>query len=419
MGNTRERRGAPHRRRRFVALTAVVASLLTGAISAGAVSPAFAEDYPTWSDVAWARNNEAATAAAVTQIQGLLAGLQAQAEATQADAELKGNLYQEADSKYQAAAAKTTALQQQADDASVKADDSELRAGQMAAQLARSGGGDLTANLLMNSGEADDLLYGLGMSTKISEQANAIYERALVDRNTAQALTDQATIARNELEQLKVASEQAFAEARAASDAAAAALEEQTARKAELDQQLVALTADRVYTETEYIAGVNERMAAAAWERANAIAAQPSLAAGEISLSGWVRPAGGYITSVYGYSSQYGSNFHKGTDIGAGCGANIYAASSGTVSYAAEGWNGGYGNYIIIDHGGGVSTAYGHIRPGGILVSPGEGVGVGQNIAYVGTTGNSTGCHLHFEVRINGATTNPVGFMSDQGVGLG
>lgn len=417
MNTTHGRQGATRRGTRLIAMSAILATLLTGAIAG--VAPAFAADYPTWEDVSWARNNEAATAAAITEIKGLLDGLEAEAARTRADAELKGNLWQEADNKFQAAAARTATLQEQADAASAKADDSELRAGQMAAQLVRSGSGDLTANLLMNSDDAANLLYGLGMSSKISEQANAIYERALLDRNTAQALTDQATVARNELETLKAAAEVAFGEAQSAASAAEAALQEQVTRKAELDQQIVFLTAARVATETEYLAGVQERLAAQAWAEANARAAQPSLAAGEISLSGWVRPAGGYITSVYGYSSSYGSNFHKGTDLGAGCGANIYAASTGTVEYASEGWNGGYGNYIIINHGGGVSTAYGHIRPGGILVSAGESVGVGQNIAYVGTTGNSTGCHLHFEVRINGGTVNPQGFMSDQGVRLG
>ena len=84
-----------------------------------------------------------------------------------------------------------------------------------------------------------------------------------------------------------------------------------------------------------------------------------------------------------------------------------------------SGWNGGYGNYIRIDHGGGVTTAYGHIVNGGLLVSMGQEVSVGQNIARVGTTGSSTGCHLHYEVRNNGVTTDPVSYMRNEGIGLG
>ncbi|WP_022908300.1 peptidoglycan DD-metalloendopeptidase family protein [Curtobacterium sp. B18] len=94
--------------------------------------------------------------------------------------------------------------------------------------------------------------------------------------------------------------------------------------------------------------------------------------------------------------------------------AFIVAAAAGTVDYA--GWYGGYGNYVRISHGGGVQTAYGHIVNGGFRVSPGQRVSAGQLIALVGSTGNSTGCHTHFEVHVNGATVDPVPFMQARGV---
>lgn len=393
---------------RLVAVAAALALVVT-ATTLSSPQSAWADDYPSWDDVAAVRNDQAATAAAVDRIKGLIAGLQAQAEATQKDAEAKGNIWQEADNKYQAAAAKAATLQQQADAATVKADASTRRAGQLAAQLARGVGQDLAANLFADAGNADSLLDRLGMSKLISEQSYAIYEQAAQDRNSAQAQTAQADVAAQELKVLKEAAEKAFAEAQAAAIAASDALAAQQEHQAQLQQQLIVLTEKRAATEADYIAGVRAKIAADASADYD----------GYISDSGWVKPAGGYITSVYGYSAQYGSNFHKGTDLGAGCGANIYAASSGTVTYAAYGWNGGYGNYIIIDHGNGISTAYGHIVNGGILVSPGQSVGVGTNIAKVGTTGNSTGCHLHFEVRINGATTDPVPYMAGQGITLG
>jgi murein DD-endopeptidase MepM/ murein hydrolase activator NlpD len=411
MATTRIRRGTngrPHRGQGFVALAAILATFVAGTML-GTAGPAWAEDYPTWNDVANARNNEAATAAQIRQIEGLLAGLQAEAERTQKDAELKGALWGEADTKFQAAASRALTLQEQADAANAIALVSEQRAGQMAAQLVRSGGSDLTATLLANSGDADSLLYGLGLSGKIAQQANAIYEKALLDKNTAQALTDQAAVARDELEILKIAAEKAFVEAQAASTAAAAALTEQQENQARLQQQLIVLKEKRAATEADYLAGVQARIGSGA-----------SLDAGEISLSGWARPVNGSITSSFGYRippTQGASSFHQGTDLGAGCGANIYASHGGTVVYA--GWNGGYGNFVLIDHGGGVRTAYAHIVNGGILVSYGQTVDVGQHIAEVGTTGTSTGCHLHFEVRINGVATNPVAFMSGQGIRLG
>jgi murein DD-endopeptidase MepM/ murein hydrolase activator NlpD len=110
------------------------------------------------------------------------------------------------------------------------------------------------------------------------------------------------------------------------------------------------------------------------------------------------------------------SPFHRGTDIGAGCNSPIYAAHTGTVSYA--GWYGTYGNFILIEHEGGISTGYAHIVNGGILVHSGQTVGVGHQIARVGSTGASTGCHLHFEVRVNGTAIDAVPFMRARGINI-
>ena len=87
------------------------------------------------------------------------------------------------------------------------------------------------------------------------------------------------------------------------------------------------------------------------------------------------------------------------------------------MTYAGP--NGTLGNYIQIDHGDGTSTGYGHIIAGGIGVRIGEDVAPGQNIAKVGSTGASTGCHLHFMVRVNGNLTDPVPFMRNRGITLG
>ncbi len=424
MSNTDIRRGATaitlrSTRNRVIAIVAAFCIAVT-ATTVSAQS-AFADDYPTWSDVTNARSNQAATADAVARIKTLLAQLEADAIRTQADAEAKGTLWQDAESKFAAAAARAATLQQQADASNTKAAASEQRAGQMAAQLVRNGGGDLTTNLLLNAGNADNLLDNLGMSSKVSEQAYAIYERAIIDRNTAQAQTDAADVAKTELKALKEAAEKLFIEAQAASAAAAAAVVAQSAHKLELEAQLSALTAATAVTEASYLQGVQVREAAraAAAASAAAAAAAASLDAGEISLSGWVRPAGGYISAVFGWSIGYGSNYHKGTDLAGGCGNPIFAAASGTVTYAAQGWNGGYGNMILIDHGNGVTTRYGHIVNGGILVSQGQQVGVGNQIARIGTTGNSTGCHLHYEVLVNGYNVDPVPFMANQGITLG
>ncbi|MBH0008316.1 peptidoglycan DD-metalloendopeptidase family protein [Salinibacterium sp. SWN1162] len=403
---------------RVFGFTAALSLVIGASVVAGTSQAAFADDYPTWGDVTEARDDEAATQKIVERIKAALVKLEADAAAAQKVAEEKGNIWQEADTKYQAKATQTETLQEQADAASIEADEAETRIGEIAVRLVRAGGGDVTTNLLTNAQDAETLLYNLGMSSKISQQTSSLFDRAVQARNTAQSLSDATEVARAELEVLKIAAEEAFVEAQAAAQAAATALAEQQEREIEFEAQLAALTSAREATEASYLEGVRKREAARA--KAAAAANVPNLDAGEISLSGWARPAAGYITSVYGYSSNYGSSFHKGTDIGAGCGAGIYAASSGTVVYAGYGWNGGYGNYIILEHAGGVRTAYGHIVDGGIHVSYGQSVAVGTKIANVGTTGNSTGCHLHFEVRPQSwNTTNPVPFMSNEGIRLG
>lgn len=116
------------------------------------------------------------------------------------------------------------------------------------------------------------------------------------------------------------------------------------------------------------------------------------------------------VTSPYGYRIHPVTGrqrFHSGIDIGAPYGTSIYAANSGTV--VVSGYNtGGYGNYVVISHGGGYSTLYAHCSS--LLVSAGQQVSKGQVIATCGSTGMSTGPHIHFEIQLNGATTNPISY---------
>ena len=121
------------------------------------------------------------------------------------------------------------------------------------------------------------------------------------------------------------------------------------------------------------------------------------------SSSGLIWPVNGPITSGFGW--RWG-RMHEGIDIGVPCGTPIHAAASGTVIYS--GWMDGYGNFVVIDHGNGLATAYGH--QSAIYVSGGS-VSQGQSIGAVGSTGNSTGCHLHFEVRVNGTPVDPLGYL--------
>ncbi|NQX47231.1 peptidoglycan DD-metalloendopeptidase family protein [Paenibacillus tritici] len=168
------------------------------------------------------------------------------------------------------------------------------------------------------------------------------------------------------------------------------------------------------------------RRAAAAAARASAAAKaaksaggsdRSSIASAEEYSGGdgpYLRPVGfARISSPFGYRTHPVTHevgkLHTGVDFAVPQGTNIHAADSGTVVMAQ--WYSGYGYCVIIDHGGGVWTLYGHIRQGGIRVKQGERVERGQTIAESGSTGRSTGPHLHFEVRINGKPVNPMPYL--------
>jgi murein DD-endopeptidase MepM/ murein hydrolase activator NlpD len=122
------------------------------------------------------------------------------------------------------------------------------------------------------------------------------------------------------------------------------------------------------------------------------------------SAAGLIWPVSGPITSPFG--ARWGS-FHEGVDFGVSFGTPIHAAAAGTVVWC--GWMSGYGNLVVIDHHNGLATAYGH--QSSIAVGCNQSVAQGQVIGYVGDTGHSTGPHLHFEVRVNGAPVDPLGYL--------
>ena len=126
----------------------------------------------------------------------------------------------------------------------------------------------------------------------------------------------------------------------------------------------------------------------------------------------WPIPGYRTLTSSFGYRIHpiYGTyKLHSGIDVGAPRGAKFVAADNGTVLIASYGYNGGYGNYVVISHGNGITTRYGHGTT--ILVSAGQKVTKGTPVLTVGSTGASTGPHAHFEVRVNGVAVNPMNYL--------
>ena len=398
-------------RRFWPAIASLGAAVLVVSLGFPASSPAYADEYPTWEEVQEARKDVAAAEAKVKEIMALLERLEVEAAQAEEEAARLGEVYFEALYELDEATFQQAQLQSQADSAAAIAEESRLKAGQFVAELARVGGGDLTATLFISGENANQLLSRIGYAAKIAEQTDGIYARALSDQNAAQALSDQAEVARQIREELQLVAEAAYEEANAAAMRAYSAVEAQLDNSARLEAQLEVLIEKREATEADYQKGV--------------IARQQSeimgmIDPGQISAAGWARPSGGYISSHFGPRIHpiYGiARLHAGIDLATPCGRPVYAARSGRVSYS--GWLGTSGNFIRVTHEDGYTTGYAHLQSGTLYVRLGESVVTGQLIARIGNTGGSTGCHLHLETRQNMVAQDPYPFFLNRGIRLG
>ncbi|HZW42232.1 MAG TPA: M23 family metallopeptidase, partial [Agromyces sp.] len=214
----------------------------------------------------------------------------------------------------------------------------------------------------------------------------------------------------------KVAAKRA-AEADAAEERAQAAWDAVDAVPVEAYEADVASAERAVTTARQEQTALQTRVAAASVELVDSLPRD----SGQLSEQGWALPVTGHLTDGYGPRPNKpiaGVNeFHRGTDIASSCRTPVFAATAGIV--LAAGPNGSYGNWILLEHGAGVSTGYAHLVDGGVLVAPGETVAAGQLIGAMGSTGASTGCHLHFEVRLDGVAVDAVPFMAARGIRLG
>lgn len=448
-----------------------------GALGLAFGPAAFAVDYPSWDDVQRAKSNEASKAAEVTRIEGLINALQSDVAFKQAEAQRLGDEYVVAQEAFEEAAYRADDLQAQADAESARAKETAGKLGRLAAQQYRAGNGDASLELFFSgsAASADDLLSKLGTMDKLVAANQGIYADAVTARDNAQNLSNQASVARDARDKLQKEAEAKMAAAQDAAIAAQAALDAQTANLGTLQAQLAALKDTTAKTVADYQAGVEaERQARLAREAAAREAARQAAAAaaaqaaadaaaraaadaaaaaaggggggnsggggsssggggsssgggggggsapgGSGSGSGWVRPSAGYISSWFGNRGTICSggsctSGHKGIDFAAGCGAGILAAAAGTVVFRA--YTPSWGNYIKVDHGGGIVTGYAHIVHGGFNVGLGQRVSAGDLIAFAGNTGISRGCHLHFEVYRNNIRIDPAPFLRDRGV---
>lgn len=261
------------------------------------------------------------------------------------------------------------------------------------------------------NGNARDILDELSATRARLEEERQAAEAALADADAkeaeAEAAKNEVQVLRDEQAKVKAAFDQKLAEEQAHSQALSGADAELTnlITQAENEQRQQEEAA-RQAAAARAAQTSNSRSTASAGSQAAGAPGLPPVA-GTVnrpaSSSGLVWPISGTVSQEFG-----GASGHPGIDIFAPMGTPIYAAKGGTVIFA--GWNnGGYGNLVVIEHGDGFSTAYAHQSE--VLVSVGQTVSTGQLVGREGSTGYSTGPHLHFETRINGRPANPRQFL--------
>jgi murein DD-endopeptidase MepM/ murein hydrolase activator NlpD len=262
---------------------------------------------------------------------------------------------------------------------------------------------------------AGELLALPSNLTDVARRGEIVREVQEQDNDAYTALTEtQHKLAQEEvaLTEARDRATKRSADAQSAVQAVARLKKDQEAAKAVLDRRIAALTAeaDALAAEQAKLEDlIRQRQAALeAARRARAAAGQaartglnrlPRTGSG-VSPSGFIWPVEGVVTS--GYGPRWG-RMHTGIDIGARAGTPIWAAKAGEVIYA--GWLGGYGNCVLVDHGDGIATLYGHQSR--IASSEGQILNQGDVLGFVGTTGHSTGNHLHFEIRVDAEPRNP------------
>lgn len=231
----------------------VIASLVT---PTGTAVAAPRPDFPTWDEVQNARKSQAAAAAEVDRIEGILVALEATSAELGKQAQIKGEQYAIAQDALDATTRKVTALKEQVASAQERADESTARAARLIAQLARTGGGDMTMGLILGStDDADQLLARLSTADKLSESSAAILERAVFDRNLADSLAGDASAAEKVRKKAAATAQAAYDVAQAASDQAAAQVADQLAAADQMYSQLAVLKNSTAATERAFYEG--------------------------------------------------------------------------------------------------------------------------------------------------------------------
>jgi len=390
----------PMRLRRLASVSALLA-LLALVVSAGPVRAqsnvdrqnqlkqqvleATSEEQAALKDLQDIRDRKASIDARVTDLDGQIRGLTAKLVPLQAEVDRLAVAVEDAQ-------ARLSAKQAELDVAKAEFDAS-------AADMYRQARGGSNYDVI-NVARPKDLIQGSKYLDGVNQNQHANVKRITV-------LRDEIDAQRRDLSDQKAQADAAAAEVQKAKDGI-------EGLRAEIEPAR-AQAAQAAANEEAQLAQIRSRKADAEKELqqvSDAIAAELRNSTGVSGAPGGceARPAPGPIVSGFGTRENPiggGTGVHTGVDIAAGFGTPIRACKAGKVVIA--GWQGGYGNAVVLDHGGGMGTLYGHQST--IAVVVGQNVAAGAVIGYVGSTGNSTGPHLHFEVRLGGTPVDPVPYL--------
>ncbi|THG30220.1 NlpC/P60 family protein [Naasia lichenicola] len=305
-----------------------VSAIAIGALAAGlgVTAAQAAPNYPSWDDIEDAKQDEASKQQEIAGLEGLLDGLEATAAEAGKQQQIAAEKYATAKAALDAAVSTEATLSTQASDATEKAKVSRMRAGLLAAHLARTAGPSLGLNVAFTSDEADNLLYQLGTIGKLSEQSQEIYDTAVADEKAASSLGEQAAVAATERTRLADEAQTALSDAESTAESARAALAEQQSKQTELLAQLASLKDTTAELESEYQAGQAAQRAAAA-AKAAAAAAAAKAASAPAPTGG--SSSGGSSSGSSGGSTSGGSPSGGSSSGGSSSGGSSSGGSSG------------------------------------------------------------------------------------------
>lgn len=288
------------------------------------------------------------------------------------------------------------------------------RLGERAASMYKTGGSMSFIDVLLGASSFEELVTSWDAFEKISSQDAELVQESKDVKAEAEAAekeyTEQKAKAAEEVENAKAAQQEI--------ETTKASMEEELTR---VNEEVIQLQAKE---EEERIAAEEAQRRAEEAQRLAASTVVPGTSGGgggstsagtsggdgSVNVSGWVNPCPSYygVTNEFAWAGAWDGNYHNGIDLGAASGAPILSAGPGTVTYV--GWYGTGGNAVIVSHGNGVRTIYMHMSAQAATV--GQQVAAGDLIGYVGSTGYSTGPHLHFQIEINGTPVNPRNYFS-------